>query len=502
MIGLFNIYYSSASSSSSIIDAIRKKYGASDRPEEFKSNTARIPHSRINIHEDTFKIQKLNKYTTSVYSTSSSSSNTSNNHMTFHNTSSQKSNIKTPPHAGIYFHDETNQYQNLNRGITANYSSTSSYSSSSSNNQLTFQSIITPESKYYAHQKPLWKSWSTTDSFKIIDETHLFTDLSSTFSSRSGHSPSIVRDENTTATFLPPSDTEELLKKRKTSVGSVNVPLISDELYYQAITGLQTALDPEQMLPNSCDICGIQNVNLISKKITDRCLDIYSANALYIGTRPVFFSRILCKLFNLYSIRTHAIGEEYILICSTCERHTKREEISPFSILNNVYPEPVPLLMKTWTLAETLAMSKVYPRSIVYKAKEVANNNSHSYLTGHIVSFENSVGNVTQVLPRDKNQLSQNLQVIFSGQVSSGYFNLPKINQLNKEKLINGTTWLIANKKGYEDIILRNMLHDDDEYFIDPVIDTTEETLKQSVPAHVEFTITDEERIIRHQDVR
>jgi hypothetical protein len=157
--------------------------------------------------------------------------------------------------------------------------------------------------------------------------------------------------------------------------------------------------------------------------------------------------------------------------------------------------------MNYWTLAETLAMSKVYPRSIVYKAKEVTNNNTHSYLTGHIVSFENSVGNVMQVLPRAPENVSQHLQVIFSGQVSAGYHNLPKINRLARHTLIHGTTWLIENKKGYRDIELRNMLTEDHETYLVPAIDNTEETLKSSVPAHVNFTITDEERVIRHQDV-
>jgi hypothetical protein len=157
--------------------------------------------------------------------------------------------------------------------------------------------------------------------------------------------------------------------------------------------------------------------------------------------------------------------------------------------------------MKTWTVAETLAMSKVYPRSIVYKAKEVNNNNTHSYLTGHIVSFENSIGNVMQVLPRAPDNVSQHLQVIFSGPVSSGYHNLPKINRLRKRTLIHGTTWLIENKNGYQNVELRNMLGEEQETYLVPEIDVTEETLKGRIPAHASFTITDEERVIRHQDV-
>jgi hypothetical protein len=106
-----------------------------------------------------------------------------------------------------------------------------------------------------------------------------------------------------------------------------------------------------------------------------------------------------------------------------------------------------------------------------------------------------------QVLPRAPANVSQHLQVIFSGQVSNGYQNLPKINRLNKQTLIDGTKWLIENKKGYETIALRSMLGEDPETYLVPDIDVTEETLKNSIPAHASFTITDEERIIRHQDV-
>jgi hypothetical protein len=130
--------------------------------------------------------------------------------------------------------------------------------------------------------------------------------------------------------------------------------------------------------------------------------------------------------------------------------------------------------------------------------------NRHSYLKGHFVSFENNVGNIVNVLPRTNDQVKDNLQVVFSGPLSTTYRNLPKINCLSKSRLTTVVKWLIENKTGYKNVELRNVLASDDEVetFLEPVQDPTEQTLRDNLPNHesVKFTITDEELEIFHQD--
>ncbi len=149
-------------------------------------------------------------------------------------------------------------------------------------------------------------------------------------------------------------------------------------------------------------------------------------------------------------------------------------------------------------------MIKVYPRSVVYKVKDVKTQNRHSYLKGHFVSFENSVGNVVNVLPRSSDQVKDHLQIIFSGPLHNDTRTLPKINCLSKLRLKTVVSWLIKNKTGYENVTLQNILVTDEENetFLEPVHDVTEQTLLDNLPFHenVKFTISDEELEILHQD--
>ncbi|KAI8892636.1 hypothetical protein BC833DRAFT_509952, partial [Globomyces pollinis-pini] len=138
--------------------------------------------------------------------------------------------------------------------------------------------------------------------------------------------------------------------------------------------------------------------------------------------------------------------------CNDCIIDVINKRIPLFSIPNYCFPESVPDCLKDFTLAETLMISKVYPRTVIYQHR-LSTKGGHSFLKGHCVSYENNVGNAVTILPRTNAQLDELLRVVFVGS-SYSLPNLPRVNELNRVKVIDGLLWLKENNSNYRNVTI------------------------------------------------
>jgi hypothetical protein len=126
-----------------------------------------------------------------------------------------------------------------------------------------------------------------------------------------------------------------------------------------------------------------------------------------------------------------------------------------------------------------------------------ANRGSHSYLKGHIISFDNDISNSVQVLPRSSESLHEILKVVFIGPNQAKYGRLPKVNQIRTENLHKALVWLKENKVGYQDIQIQEL--EGNEIVYHPIEGGEEvEEIQRRIPLHARFEIEDEELVWRH----
>jgi hypothetical protein len=120
-------------------------------------------------------------------------------------------------------------------------------------------------------------------------------------------------------------------------------------------------------------------------------------------------------------------------------------------------------------------------------------------LTGHVISFDNHTGNLTQVIPRYFKDLSNIMQVVFSGPISNNHQRIPKVNVIRKDVVVAAAQWLRQNKIGYEKTTIGIPL--EAEVVLASVEDRTVETIQSHLPSHATFTLSEEEVIMRTQMV-
>ena len=72
-----------------------------------------------------------------------------------------------------------------------------------------------------------------------------------------------------------------------------------------------------------------------------------------------------------------------IKLCSSCHSDLVEEKLPIYSIPNLFFPERIPEVIARLSIAETLLISKVFHRSIVWESQH-----SHSRLNHHVVCFD------------------------------------------------------------------------------------------------------------------
>jgi hypothetical protein len=149
-----------------------------------------------------------------------------------------------------------------------------------------------------------------------------------------------------------------------------NVPEVPDLLLFDTASGLQRDLSPEHLYQSACDICYIQ----IAKKGTTKIGIKSAALQMYYcqffidiapsdKVKPKCWSINLERYLHVYRVRCTDTNDEYISVCPTCQSCLKPRKIPRFSILNNVFPEPIPQCMlddNQLSLAESIAVAKVF----------------------------------------------------------------------------------------------------------------------------------------------
>ncbi|KAI8892831.1 hypothetical protein BC833DRAFT_638023 [Globomyces pollinis-pini] len=119
----------------------------------------------------------------------------------------------------------------------------------------------------------------------------------------------------------------------------------------------------------------------------------------------------------LYNITRNDDGE-HCKVCDDCVKDINEERLPLYSIPNYCFPEHQPDILKDLSIAESLFISKIYPRSIIYQ-HQMHSKGGHSYIKGHCLSFENDLSNLVTILPRTVNDVNQLLRVVFVGSNSN-----------------------------------------------------------------------------------
>ncbi|KAI8892307.1 hypothetical protein BC833DRAFT_511850, partial [Globomyces pollinis-pini] len=139
-------------------------------------------------------------------------------------------------------------------------------------------------------------------------------------------------------------------------------------------------------------------------------------------------------------------------ICDECCEAIYQDEIPTFSIPNYCFPESSSQYFEDLSIAETLMISKVYPRTVIYQHRAFQKG-GHSYMKGHCVSFENDICNAVTVLPRTNDDLDGILRIVFIGMCNIDP-RIPKVNTVNGNRVIACLRWLKKNHSGYKDITI------------------------------------------------
>lgn len=107
----------------------------------------------------------------------------------------------------------------------------------------------------------------------------------------------------------------------------------------------------------------------------------HSRNLYRIDAMPKIYSSEFDDELLVHSIHNDERGE-YIYMCAECHRDVVRNEALPkYSIPNYVFPEVVPVELQDLSVAETLMISKSFPRCIIYVLAHDSRM-AHRYLKG------------------------------------------------------------------------------------------------------------------------
>ena len=285
------------------------------------------------------------------------------------------------------------------------------------------------------------------------------------------------------------------------------VPVITDEIILEACLNLQRDLHPKSFIPTYCSVC--DRSSLCGLTMSECLLNDPSLELLY---RTPYVNRGLAEDHQPTpnvpyqmtpsgnAIHVHRIlldkEKPYLLVCNECSSDLSNETIPLFSIPNFMFAEPVPQELSDLSLAESVLLARVYPRSIIVQCSDGGGKRtSHSYVKGHIISFENDVGNLTSIIPRPATELASLLKVVVAGP-SNMNIKLAKINRVRKSVMETAAKWLIKHNFGYGKVTLERAWlredHDRDEYIQDPDRGPIEE-FKRRIPSHATFEKCDEE---------
>ncbi|KAJ2992402.1 hypothetical protein HDV02_003082 [Globomyces sp. JEL0801] len=281
---------------------------------------------------------------------------------------------------------------------------------------------------------------------------------------------------------------------------TLQVPTISDERYLKAIVDFQSELHPNNFVFKYCSTCSRISSTLSFVPLSDIPQDIFLLQNAPLELQEAGPPTKDCEqglTYMLYEIFNDRRGE-YCTVCDECLEDISNGEMPLFSIPNFCFPEPQPELFQDISVAETLLISKVYPRTVIYQNR-MHQKNSHSYMKGHCVSFENDIANPVTVLPRSNDDLNQILRVVFVGTSQQSPY-LPKINTVNSEKVLQCLRWLKQFNIRYRDIIISENLT---EPLYVPVVERIEtlEQVRDRIPLHHSFEISEEELSWRNENV-
>lgn len=121
-------------------------------------------------------------------------------------------------------------------------------------------------------------------------------------------------------------------------------------------------------------------------------------------------------------------------------------------------------------------------------------------IPGHCVSFEQNVGDLTLVLPRTIEEISNNLRVFFIGKNIQSYTKIPLINSVDRKKVLAALNFLKSNNPNYSDVVINKEVFESNGFEpgcikIDGIENQTLQDMLNAVDAHdyLDIDIVDEE---------
>jgi len=146
-----------------------------------------------------------------------------------------------------------------------------------------------------------------------------------------------------------------------------------------------------------------------------------------------------------------------------------------------MFPERTTSILSQLSLAETLLISKVFHRSIVWEASY-----SHRKLNHHVICFDTEFDSVNN-LPRPARDISSMMQVVFIPQqtdTDTAPSRIPKLTSISRDKCLVALRWLKDNNIAYRNIIMRDDFLLDETYDV-PIAETTAtDNLQRMIPSH------------------
>ena len=104
---------------------------------------------------------------------------------------------------------------------------------------------------------------------------------------------------------------------------------------------------------------------------------------LHMKEETCLFPYVSYECFNIHIHEINDWQTENIKICTPCYSDLFEKKVPIYSIPNSFFPERAPEVITKLSIAETLLISKVFHRSIVWESQY-----SHSRLNHHVVCFD------------------------------------------------------------------------------------------------------------------
>lgn len=163
------------------------------------------------------------------------------------------------------------------------------------------------------------------------------------------------------------------------------------QTFEKCFSDMYTSMSMSNNLQDCCYVCYL-NTNQNNLKRMNLSIDnqdeFHNLSAeihkfkVYSSQFPKIRSNIHQRDYHIHSLNRDEISE-FILVCQNCARHLKKGSSLPkFSIPNYFFPEPVPSVLQSLSLAELLMVSRVFPRCIIYTLSENPSK-CHRFLKGN-----------------------------------------------------------------------------------------------------------------------